>query len=130
VCTSWDSGKLQPVLLGLTSWQVNGEHAVSPIIDPALTDSWPRSSCGYDEWYFFLEVPEHLEIHALCNWGASVGDAGELRDVPTAFDLLAQLDRYQPHAILGDGHRVFLITKDRTLLDAFVGESRRRRTRS
>jgi hypothetical protein len=63
--------------LGLTSWQVNGAHAVSPTIDSALTDSWPRSSCGYDEWYFFHEVPDHLELHALCNWGGSVGDAGE-----------------------------------------------------
>ena len=102
---------------------------MSPAIDPAVAESWPGSSCGFDEWYFFREIPDGVELQALCNWGASVAEAGELRDVPSGFDFRAQLDRYQPYAILGDGHRTFVVTKDSALLDAFMGESRRRRTR-
>ena len=130
VCASWDSGKLHPLPSDMPAWQLNGQHAVSPPVDSSLAVSWPGSSCGFDEWYFLQAVPDGVVLHALCSWGASVGDAAELRDVSSGFDLLAQLERYQPYAILGDGHRTFLITKDRALLDAFVGESRRRRTKS
>jgi hypothetical protein len=130
VCASWDSGKLDPLPSDMPAWQLNGQHAVSPTVDSPLAASWPGSSCGFDEWYYLDAVPDDVALDALCSWGASVGDAAELRDVPSGFDLLAQLERYQPDAILGDGHRTFLITKDRALLDAFVGESRRRRTRS
>jgi hypothetical protein len=114
----------------MTTWQLDGEHAVSPAIDLAVADSWPGSSCGFDEWYFFRDVPKGVGLQALCSWGVSVGEARELRDVPSGFDILAQLERYQPYAVLGDGHRAFLVTKDRALLDAFVGESRRRRRKS
>ena len=129
VCASWDSGKLHPLPVDLASWQLRGEHAVSPVVDGALADAWPRSSCGFDEWYFVREVPNELMLHALCNWGASVAEASGLRNVPSGFDFLAQLERYHPYAVLGDGHRTFLVTQDSALLEAFMGESRRRRTR-
>ena len=130
VCASWDSGMLNPLPADMPLWHLQGEHAVSPTIDASLAASWPASSCGFDEWYFLYKVANDLALDALCSWGASVGDAGDLRDVPSGFDFLAQLERYQPYAVLGDGHRTFLVTKDAALLDAFVGESRRRRTRS
>jgi len=114
----------------MTSWHLDGEHAVSPAIDPAVAAGWPASSCGFDEWYFLRDVPKGVRLQALCSWGASIGEASQLRDVPSGFDILAQLERYQPYAVLGDGHRTFLVTKDRALVDAFVGESRSRRTKS
>ena len=112
VCTSWDSGKLDPIASGMPAWQVNGEHAVSPPIDRTLAESWPGSSCGFDEWYFLASIPEPPTLHALCSWGVSVGEAADLCDVPSGFDLLAQLERYDPRAVLGDGRRVFLLTRD------------------
>jgi len=131
VCSSWDSGELDPKASSLVSWQLKGKHAVSPMIDLSLAKSWPGSSCGFDEWYFFRNVPDEPELSALCSWGVSFGEASALRDVPSGFDVQLQLDRYKPqHAVPGDGHRLFLVTtKDRALLNEFVRESRRRRTR-
>jgi hypothetical protein len=129
VCVSWDSGQLDPDAAGLKGWQVKNSQAVSPAIDSALVANWPRSSCGFDEWYFFHVVPRFERLHAICNWGDSLEGALDLGGVPSGFDLLAQLDTYQPHAVLGDARRVFVITRDEPLLAEFEQECGRRRTR-
>jgi hypothetical protein len=103
---------------------------VSPVIDSAIADAWPESPCEFDEWYFFDVLPEFQTLHALCNWGATVAEAESLRDVPSGFDLHGQLEHYQPRAVIGDGRRIFLITRDEPLMADFVEECRRRRTRS
>jgi hypothetical protein len=113
----------------LHGWWQQGVHAVSPLIDAAMAQAWPKSSCGFDEWYFFEELPAFEAVHALCNWGGvSVGEAGELRNVPSGFDLQEQLDRLQPRVVVGDGRRVFVITRDASLVAEFLSECRRRRT--
>jgi len=130
VCTSWDSGVLDPTAAGMPDWQVKGMHAVSPPIDSVAAESWPKSLCGFDEWYFFEDLPAFEVLHALCSWhGVSVGEAAALQDVPTGFDLQEQLDRHQPRIVLGDGQGLFLLTRDEALVAEFAQECRRRRTR-
>jgi hypothetical protein len=129
VCTSWDSGEFDPIAAGLSGWQVRAKHAVSPVVEGSLVEVWPRSSCGYDEWYFFDQVPEFVQLDPICNWGMSLADARELREVPSGFDLLDQLDKYVPRAVLGEARRVFAISQDQGLLTDFEEECGRRRTR-
>jgi hypothetical protein len=129
VCASWDSGLLDPAASDMTGWGARGGHAVSPAIDSALAGSWPASPCGYDEWYFFSHIPPFEKLHALCNWqGVSPGEAVPLSAVPSAFDLQKQLDRFEPQVVVGDGHRVFVVTQNQDLLEGFVEVCRRRRT--
>jgi hypothetical protein len=111
----------------MTGWEVKGGHALSPPIDPALAQSWPESSCGFDEWYFFDAVPQYEALYPIGSWGVTLGEASDLRDLPSGFDLQEQLDRYIPRAVLGDGRRLFVITRDETLIAEFEQECRRRR---
>jgi hypothetical protein len=98
------------------------------MIDEPLAKNWPESSCGFDEWYFFESLPPFEKLPAICHWGVSLGDVSELPGVPTGFDLWSQLDRYQPLAVLGDGRRIFLITRYPQLFDEFTRLSDSRRT--
>ena len=128
VCTSWDSGWLDPEAARLQEWSVTDGHAVSPPITASLAEAWPESSCGFDEWYFFGSVPEFTGLQAVCNWeGMSLAVAPNLRGV--GFDLVKQLDLYQPWAVVGDGQRVFVITRDASFVADVAEECRRRRTR-
>ena len=130
VCTSWDSGELDPVAAGMSGWQLQGAHAVSPPIEVALAEAWPVSPCGrFDEWYFFADVPAFGELHPICNWGLSLAEAGDLPGVPSGFDLEKQLDRYEPRVVLGDGQRLFMVSRDERLVAGFAEECARRRTR-
>ncbi len=130
LCSSWDSGLLDPVSAGLAGWTVLSGHAVSPVIDEHLAASWPESSCGgFDEWYFCSEVPAVDKVGALCNWGASLREAESLQNVPSGFDVQAQLEKLQPKAVISDGWRAFLISQDQAMLARFAALCRGRRTR-
>lgn len=119
VNVSWDSGRLQPsedqTALG---WRVVNGYALTPVIDEELAGNWPCSACsGYDEWYFFRSVPSNIEIEAFCNWQTVSLKEWEL--VSFKCDLREQLRRYQPDIVLGDGWRVFVIARDRRVVDKF-----------
>ncbi len=130
LCCSWDSGELDPVSAGLAGWTVWQGQAVSPVIDEHLAASWPESSCGgFDEWYFCSEILDVGKVGALCNWGTSLREAESLRDVPSGFDVQTQLDKLQPVAVIGDGWRTFLISQDQAMLARFAELCRGRRTR-
>jgi hypothetical protein len=117
VCSSWDSGMLRPDTMAVPGWRMLQGHAASEALTDALIDAWPQSDCGYDEWYLFQQVPQLGRLHAFCNWGAiSLAQAGVLRELPSGFDLANQLDQYRPHAVIGDGARVFVIAPDAGLV--------------
>ena len=118
VCTSWDSGTLDSI--GLQGWGTRGGLAVSPLIGPGLAEGWPESSCGFDEWYFFGTLPAFERLRSVCNWGIDLEDTPSLVGSPTGFDLQAQLDFYQPRAVIGDGRRIFVITRDQGVIDEFL----------
>jgi hypothetical protein len=122
VCTSWDSGRLEPEEEGLLGWASQNGHAVSPPVDEELAASWPRSSCGsgYDEWYFFRGIPPIGPLHPVCSWGMSLADAAALKRLPKGFDIQEQLTLAQPELVVGDGRRVFAITRDQTLVREFT----------
>ena len=121
VCTSWDSAMLDIHRPALRDWQTRSRYAVSPVMTRAMAESWPRSSCGWDEWYFFRAVPELDVLHAFCNWaGISVAQAAELEQLNAGFSLAAQLERYRPHTVIGDGDRVFVIAETEDLVNEFV----------
>jgi hypothetical protein len=114
VNVSWDSGRMLPdpeqEQLG---WRRVGEFAISPVIDRALASQWPASSCNagrFDEWYFFRDVREPLQLKAFCNYGGfSLADATDL-GFPGGLDLQAQLEQYRPEIVVGDGKHLFVIS--------------------
>jgi hypothetical protein len=126
VCTSWDSGMLDAS--GMVGWTVQNGQAVSPIIDRDLAETWPESSCGWDEWYFFDALPPFVKLHALCNWGVSIGEAAELEFVPSGFNMEKQIIQHEPRMVLGDGNRIFIVAQDAGLADEFMDLCLRRRT--
>jgi hypothetical protein len=128
-CTSWDSGRLDPAAEVLAGWELRGGQACSPVVDDVLAESWPYSSCGFDEWYFFAALPELEPLGAYSSWGTSLDRVAGLKDVPSGLDLEKQLDTWRPRVVIGDGYRVFAISQDRQLLDEFAEWCRRRRTR-
>ena len=129
VCSSWDSAMLDATSSGLSGWEMRSGQAVSPVIGADLAKEWPASSCGWDEWYFFENVPVFDRIHAFCNWGGlSLANAAELEELDAGFSLGGQLERYRPQLVLGDGRRVFLLGRDKTTVSEFVDVCGRRRT--
>jgi hypothetical protein len=121
VCSSWDSAILDTRGPAFSQWETQSGQAVSPVISKALAQSWPRSSCAWDEWYFFQAVPQFEKIRPFCNWaGISLAGAAELENVPTGFSLAIQLGRYRPQLVVGDGDRVFLVTEDENMVMGFI----------
>jgi hypothetical protein len=122
VNVSWDSGLLEPTESELSAgWEVRSGYAVSPRIDTAVVDVWPACDTGYDEWYFFEQVPGDLRLSAFCNWtGRSLSQWQELMNVPDAPNLGEQLRTFRPEAVIGVGDRAFLIARARRLIDAFL----------
>jgi len=121
VNVSWDSGRMVPTREQAQSgWRRIGGLAVSPVIDEALASNWPTSSCQsgqYDEWYFFWELPASMTLDPFCNFGGmSLAHAADLA-FPGGFDLQAQLDRYRPEVVVGDGSSVFVISRHRAVAD-------------
>jgi hypothetical protein len=121
VNVSWDSGRMIPTQdQEQSGWRRVGELAVSPVINEALASNWPTSFCQggqYDEWYFFRELPVPMKLEPFCNWGGmSLADAADLA-LPGGFDLQAQLDRYRPDVVVGDGTSVFVISRHRAIAE-------------
>jgi len=130
ICTSWDSGILDTGAFSLPGWEMRAGHAVSPVLDAALLESWPASPCGWDEWYFLRAVPPEPRIAAFCNYGGlSVGEAAELKGLPSGPDLQEQLVRYLPEVVIGDGQRVFVIAQEERIVSEFAEFCGRRRTK-
>jgi hypothetical protein len=77
-----------------------------------MADHWPYSSCGFDEWYFFREPPQDPALGAFCNWvNVSVAQWVEL-NFPGGFDLLEQLHASRPEVVIGQGHCIYVITRN------------------
>jgi hypothetical protein len=121
VNVSWDSGHMVPTPeQQRTGWRTVGEFAVSPVIDEALLSNWPASTCQsgrFDEWYFFREIDVPLSLQPFCNWlGLSLENAVDLA-FSGGFDLQAQLNRYRPELVVGDGEAVFVISPRLTIVE-------------
>jgi hypothetical protein len=118
VNVSWDSGKLNPSEEQLRSgWQIVQGYAVTPRIDQTLTDKWPHSGCGFDEWYFFKSLPSTLEMQAFCNWLRV--SLKEFERIAFKFDLREQLRRCQPELVLGEGYGICILAKDSRIVEEF-----------
>lgn len=128
-CTSWDSAMLDPIASGMPAWEVRSGLAVSPVLGADQLGAWPRSTGGWDEWYFFRTLPAEGTLHAFCNWGGlSLANSAELNELPSGFDLADQLTRCSPELVVGDGQRVFVIARDREVVSAFERLCEGRRT--
>jgi hypothetical protein len=128
VNVSWDSGLLlSSDAEAPEGWTFERGHAVSPKIDHSVVSSWPYSG-GFDEWYFFSELPTNLELSPYCNWGGStsIGEwAGFVGAVPYPMDLRRQLRDARPTIVLGEGYNTFLISTNPDIVGQFrriVGE--------
>jgi len=93
---------------------------VGAVFFNTLASNWPASSCNagrFDEWYFFREVQEPLTLEPFCNWAAmSLDDAVDLA-FPGGFGLQAQLERYRPEIVVGDGKDLFVISRRLSVID-------------
>lgn len=81
-----------------------------------LTESWPCSGCGFDEWYFFSSLPTTLEMQAFCNWCISLEEG---QSVAFKFDLREQLRRFQPEIVLGENYGIFILASDSRIVEEF-----------
>jgi len=122
VNVAFDSGLLGDRVPLPVGWEQIDGHAVSPPATPALLSSWPRSEDGFDEWYFFREVPTTLTVEPFCNWLTFRLENWEiLRRTENGFDLPAQLERLQPEVMLGEGHSIFVVSRNEQIVDTFMG---------
>jgi hypothetical protein len=122
---SYDSGRLGQRVPLPTGWNRVQDYAVSPPITDELVANWPRSEHGFDEWYFFRDVPVNLEVEAFCNWYAFGLSQWEiLRGTDNGFDLSAQLERLQPEAVIGESHSIFVISRNAQVVEQFLGLAR------
>jgi hypothetical protein len=121
VNVSWDSGLLLASDVETKSgWRMEQGRAISPPIDEAVAAAWPYSDCGWDEWYFFSQLPDDLQLSAYCNWGGlSLADWQDIVEVPTAVNLHRQLARAHPILVLGEGTKLFAITTRLDLIEQF-----------
>jgi hypothetical protein len=102
-------------------WSSEQGRAISPVIDDVVVETWPWCDGGFEEWYFFSRLPEDLSLSAYCNWlGVSIADWSSLVTVPTGLDLRQQLETAQPAAVLGEGQRLFAISRNRALIYDFA----------
>jgi hypothetical protein len=121
VNVSWDSGLLIPSEVESSDgWTFQQGRTVSPRINERLIEAWPSCDGGFEEWYFFSTLPEHLQLSSYCNWGGtSIADWQQLVPVPTGVDLQKQLDESRPYAVVGVGQRICAISKDPLLIQTF-----------
>ena len=102
-------------------WLLEQGRAISPVIDEVVIETWPWCDCGFEEWYFFSRLPEDLGLSAYCNWtGTSIADWASLVEVPTGLNLRQQLETAQPDVVLGEGQRLFAISRNRALIHDFL----------
>jgi len=123
VNVSWDSGKMQPSnVLIASGWQVRGDYAISPVIGVSLVGCWPMNDCsGFDEWYFFRDVPIEIEVKGFCNWGVSQIDewSNLVNCQPDNINLHEQLVKHQPELVIGEGCFIYVIAKDPKVIQLF-----------
>ena len=82
---------------------------------------WPLNDCGFEEWYFFSRLPSNLSLAAYCNWlHNSVGEWAQLIHVPNGLDLCRQLEEAQPDVVLGEGQRLFAISRNEAIIQDFA----------
>ena len=125
VNVSFDSGRLGQRVPLPSGWIRVQDYAVSPRITENLINDWMRSECGFDEWHFFRDVPADLDVQAFCNWYTFHLDQWEiLRRTENGFDLYDQLERFQPEAVIGEGHSIFVISRDTTIVNTFLDLAR------
>ena len=102
-------------------WRRIGEVAVSPVVTAAVAAEWPVSHDGgkYDEWYFFRDLEGAPKLDAFCNWlSVSLEQAPDLA-YPGGFDLRAQLERYRPEVVIGEGrNHLFVISLHLEIIEA------------
>lgn len=125
VNVSWDSGHMVPTSHEeQIGWRRLGDLVVSPVIDDMLACNWPASGCNgsrFDEWYFFRDIQTPQNLEPFCNYsGMSVEDAADLA-FPGGFDLQAQLDRYHPEIVIGEGKALFVLSPRLTIIDLLHG---------
>ena len=106
VNTSFDSGVLGSKKFKLdekdieNGWMSINNRAVSPRITEENICSFLYTD-GYDEWYFFNEVPERFSAIAFCNYyGLSIGQADQL-NFDGGCDMVVALETYSPIAVAG-----------------------------
>ena len=117
---SWDSGLLLPSDSEAKGWTFAQGHAISSVIDEPALRSWPYSG-GFDEWYFFSQLPADVALSPYCNWGdASLSNWPSIANTPTGVDLRRQLRQSLPIVVLGEGHTLFAISSDTAVVDEFV----------
>lgn len=93
-------------------WQSINGRAVSPKITEKNINNFLFTD-GYDEWYFFNEVPDNFKAVAFCNYsGLSFDQMSQLK-VRGACDFAAALEQYRPIAVAGwnNDFSYYLISK-------------------
>jgi hypothetical protein len=122
VNVSWDSGLVIPSDAELSQgWSLEAGRAISPVLDDAIIEKWPWNDCGFEEWYFFSRLPSNLSLAAYCNWlHNSVGEWAQLIHVPNGLDLCRQLEEAQPDVVLGEGQRLFAISRNEAIIQDFA----------
>jgi hypothetical protein len=128
ICSTWDTG-LEPTDAELPGWSRLDGQPVSPVVDATLANAWPQSACGWDEWYWFRHLPASAGLKSFCDWtDTSLAEANELTQFASPLDLAAQLTRCAPEVVIGDGSRLFILSRAEDVVRAFVEACRRRRT--
>jgi hypothetical protein len=123
VNVAWDSGRLHlSQEQTAAGWTMHSGYAVTPVIDLGLVQTWPRSSCGFDEWYFFKDLPPSFELKAFCNWvQTSLEDWKDLIECkPDNIDLLGQLQTASPELVVGESYSIFIIARHPSAVDSFL----------
>jgi hypothetical protein len=96
-------------------------RAISPPVDDGVVESWPWSDEGYEEWYFFADVPDELELAPFCNWQSmTLANWDALVGVPDAVNLGRQLESTRPRVVLGMGQKLYVISENASLIDGFL----------
>jgi hypothetical protein len=118
---SWDSGLLQPSPeLVVNGWSSHAGKAVSPVVDASLASAWPRSACGFDEWYFFNGPPPPTSIQPICNHlGFQLANWQDYNQ-PWGVNLLAQLEETSPELVVGESYSVYVLSPHRKVIEQFL----------
>jgi hypothetical protein len=122
VNVSWDSGLLVHSDPGLPAdWTFEGPYAVSPPVTQDLIQQWPYSPEGFDEWYFFRDVPSLFNVNAFCNYvGTSLEVAAQVPFLG-GISLPEQLERWRPSVVVGQGYNIFVIATAPEVIDTLSG---------
>lgn len=109
---SWDSRLMQPSEeLLAEGWSLHGSGgALSPPITESLASAWPRSCCGFDEWYFFSGASPSNPIRPIANFLGLKLTNWQVYNQPWGVDLQAQLEEAQPELVIGESYSIYAIS--------------------